>query len=63
MNTVPYTAALSCGIVGNMFKQYALTGNTDPKDVEYMLENNRNGQYSAAFGFHLDATNITSQFV
>ncbi len=61
MNTVPYTAALSCGIVGNMFKQYALTGNTDPKDVEYMLENNRNGQYSAAFGFHLDATNITSQ--
>lgn len=61
MNTVPYTAALSCGIVGNMFKQYALRGNTDPKDVDYMLENNKNGQYSSAFGFHLDAANITSQ--
>jgi len=61
MNTVPYTAALSCGIVGNMFKQYALKGNTDPKDVAYMQQNNENGQYSSAFGFHLDAANITSQ--
>jgi len=61
MNTVPYTAALSCGIVGNMFKQYALKGNTDPKDVDYMQENNKNATYSPAFGFHLDATNLTSQ--
>ncbi len=61
MNTVPYTAALSCGIVGNMFKQYALRGNTDPKDVEYMLQNNADARYSAAFGFHLDAANLTSQ--
>jgi putative aldouronate transport system substrate-binding protein len=61
MNTVPYTAALSCGIVGNMFKQYALKGNTDPKDVNYMQQNNTDAQYSPAFGFHLDAANITSQ--
>lgn len=61
MNTVPYTAALSCGIVGNMFKQYALRGNTDPKDVDYMLQSNKDAQYSAAFGFHLDAANLTSQ--
>jgi putative aldouronate transport system substrate-binding protein len=61
MNTVPYTAALSCGIVGNMFKQYALRGNTDPKDVDYMLQNNKDAQYSAAFGFHLDASDLTSQ--
>ena len=61
MNTVPYTAALSCGIVGNMFKQYAMRGNTDPKDVAYMQENNENAQFSAAFGFKLDAANITTQ--
>jgi len=61
MNTVPYTAALSCGIVGNMFKQYALKGNTDPRDVTYMQDNNANAQYSPAFGFHLDASSITSQ--
>lgn len=61
MNTVPYTAALSCGIVGNMFKQYAMKGNTDPKDVTYMQESNKNAQYSAAFGFKLDAENISSQ--
>ncbi len=61
MNTVPYTAALSCGIVGNMFKQYAMRGNTDPKDVTYMQDNNKNAQYSGAFGFKLDAANITSQ--
>lgn len=61
MNTVPYTAALSCGIVGNMFKQYALKGNTDPKDVEYMQQNNKSATYSSAFGFHMDAANITSQ--
>jgi putative aldouronate transport system substrate-binding protein len=44
-----------------MFKQYVLKGNTDPRDVDYMLENNKNAVFSPAFGFHLDATNITSQ--
>jgi putative aldouronate transport system substrate-binding protein len=61
MNTVPYTAALTCGILGNMFKQYALTGNTDPSDVAYMQENNNSAAYSAAFGFKLETSKISSQ--
>ena len=61
MNTVPYTAALSCGIVGNMFKQYAMNGNTNIADISYQLENNKNATFSPAFGFHMDATNLTSQ--
>lgn len=61
MNTVPYTALLSCGIVGNMFKQYAMQGNTKADDIKYMEDNNNNGTYSPAFGFKMDASKITSQ--
>lgn len=59
-NTVPYTAQLSCGIVGNQFIQYAMAG-TDMADLELMLEENKNSAVSPALGFTFDNSSVSNE--
>ncbi len=59
-NTVPYTAQLSCGIVGNQFIQYAMVG-TDMADMKLMLSENKNSALSPAFGFTFDNSSVSNE--
>ena len=59
-NTVPYTAQLSCGIVGNQFIQYAMVG-TDMSDMQLMLDENKNSKLSPAFGFTFDNSSVSNE--
>lgn len=59
-NTVPYTAQLSCGIVGNQFIQYAMAG-TDMADLQLMLEENQNSAVSPALGFTFDNSSVSNE--
>jgi putative aldouronate transport system substrate-binding protein len=59
-NTVPYTAQLSCGIVGNQFIQYAMAG-TDMADLQLMLEENQNSAVSPALGFTFDNSIVSNE--
>lgn len=59
-NTVPYTAQLSCGIVGNQFIQYAMAG-TDMTDLQLMLEENKNSAVSPALGFTFDNSSVSNE--
>ncbi|MBC7249143.1 MAG: extracellular solute-binding protein, partial [Anaerolineae bacterium] len=56
-STVPYTAQLSCGIVGNQFIQYQMEG-TDMADLQLMLDENRNSAMSPAMGFTFDSSSV-----
>lgn len=60
-STVPYTAQLSCGIVGNQFIQYQMEG-TDMADLQLMLEENRNSAMSPAMGFTFDSTSVVNEY-
>jgi putative aldouronate transport system substrate-binding protein len=59
-NTVPYTAQLSCGIVGNQFIQYQMEG-TDMEDLKLWDYENKNSAYSPAFGFTFDNSSVTNE--
>lgn len=61
MNTVPYTAQLSCGILGNQFLMYAIEGGTSTSDISFMKKNMDNAVYSPVFGFQVDVSSITTQ--
>lgn len=61
MMTVPYTAALSCGILGNQFIMSAMKGSTEVSDVPFMKENIENAKKSPLFGFSFDTTNVANQ--
>lgn len=61
MSSVPYTAAYSCGIVGNQFIMYALEGNTKPEDVTFMKEKTATAKYSPIYGFNPDTSNVKAE--
>ena len=60
-STVPYTAQLSCGTLGNYFKMYPMEG-TDPNSVAWELEQNKSAKTSPAMGFTFDAGNLKTQY-
>jgi len=59
-NTVPYTAQLSCGIIGNQFIQYAMEG-TDMEDLKLWDYENKNSAFSPAFGFTFDNSSVSNE--
>lgn len=61
MNSVPYTAQLSCGILGNQFIMYAIEGGTSPADISFMKENMDKAVYSPVFGYQIDVTPVSTQ--
>jgi len=60
-STVPYTAQLSCGTLGNFFNMYVLAG-TDPASLEWELEQNKVAKTSPAMGFTFDSSNVKTQY-
>lgn len=59
--TVPYTAQLSCGIVGNQFKQFIMEG-TNPDSAAKELDMNLNAKSSKAFGFMFDNEKVKNEY-
>jgi putative aldouronate transport system substrate-binding protein len=59
--TVPYTAQLSCGTLGNFFKMYPMQG-TDPASLEWELEQNKAAKTSPAMGFTFDSSSLKTQY-
>ena len=59
--TVPYTAQISCGVVGNQFIQYLPVGSSY-ESLEWELEQNRTADTSPAMGFSFDSANYTTQY-
>lgn len=59
--TVPYTAQLSCGTMGNFFKMYPMAG-TDPESLKWEEEQNRVSKKSPAMGFTFDAGQLKTQY-
>lgn len=60
-NTVPYTAQLSSGIVGNMFNQFALEGQSIA-DMKLMESENSSSAKSKAFGFTFDSSSLKAEY-
>ncbi|MGN6711609.1 ABC transporter substrate-binding protein [Anaerocolumna jejuensis] len=60
-STVPYTAQLSCGIIGSQFAQYTLKG-TDKESLKLMEEENKNAASSKAFGFIFDSSPVKNEY-
>lgn len=59
--TVPYTAQLSCGTLGNYFIMYPMAG-TSKESLVWELEQNQNADVSPAMGFSFDATAFRTQY-
>lgn len=59
--TVPYTAQLSCGTLGNFFKMFPMEG-TDPASIEWELEQNKTAKTSPAMGFTFDSKKLKTQY-
>ena len=60
-STVPYTAQLSCGVLGNFFIQWPLQGSGSVESLAWEDEQNHNAPASPAMGFTFDATNVRTQ--
>lgn len=60
-NSVPYTAQLSCGIIGNMFNQYAMQGQST-NDLKLMDSENKSSVKSKAFGFTFDSSPVKTEY-
>ncbi len=59
--TVPYSAQLSCGTLGNFFMMYPTAG-TDPASLEWELEQNKVAPTSPAMGFTFDSSKLKTQY-
>ena len=59
--TVPYTAQLSCGTLGNFFKMYPMEG-TDPEALKWEMEQNKTAKTSPAMGFTFDSSKLKTQY-
>lgn len=59
--TVPYTAQLSCGTLGNFFIMYQPAG-TNPESLEWELEQNKSAKTSVAMGFTFDSSKLKTQY-
>jgi len=60
-STVPYTAQLSCGTLGNFFKMYQM-GVANDASLEWELEQNQTATTSPAMGFTFDASSVKTQY-
>ena len=59
--TVPYTAQLSCGTLGNFFNMYPM-GGTSAESLEWELKQNKEAKTSVAMGFTFDNSRVKSQY-
>lgn len=59
--TVPYTAQLSCGTLGNFFLMYPTAG-TDRHLLDWELEQNKTAKTSPAMGFTFDSSSVKTQY-
>lgn len=59
--TVPYTAQLSCGTLGNFFKMYPTAG-TSVESLEWELEQNQTAKTSPAMGFTFDSSVVKLEY-
>ncbi len=59
--TVPYTAQLSCGTLGNFFIMHPMQG-TSSASLDWELEQNKNAKTSVAMGFTFDSSPVKSQY-
>ena len=59
--TVPYTAQLSCGTLGNFFLMYTMEG-TNPDSLAWELDQNKNAKTSAALGFTYDNSRVKTAY-
>ncbi len=57
-STVPYTAGLSCGVVGNFFEMYG----SKEEELAWELEQNKSCKTSPAMGFVYNNANVTTQY-
>lgn len=60
--TVPYTAQLSCGVLGNFFIQWPLEGSGSAESLAWENEQNHNAPSSPAMGFTFDASKVQTQY-
>jgi ABC-type glycerol-3-phosphate transport system substrate-binding protein len=60
-STVPYTAQLSCGTLGNFFIMYPMQG-TNPAALDFELEQNKNAKTSVAMGFTFDSSSVKTEY-
>ena len=58
---VSYTAALSCGLLGNEFNDYLLEGQS-AADLKLMAKENKTASRSKAFGFTFDSGSVKTQY-
>ena len=59
--TVPYTAQLSCGTLGNFFIMYPMAG-TNVDSLAWELEQNQNAKTSVAMGFTFDNSAVKTEY-
>lgn len=59
--TVPYTAQLSCGMVGNYFIMHPMAGNSK-ESLAWEQEQNQNAAVSPAMGFSFDSAAYKTQY-
>ncbi len=59
--TVPYTAQLSCGTLGNFFKMFPMQG-TDPASLTWEEQQNKDAKKSPAMGFTFDSSTLKTQY-
>ena len=59
--TVPYTAQLSCGTLGNFFLMYPMAG-TNTDSLAWELEQNKNAKTSVAMGFTFDNSSVKTEY-
>ena len=59
--TVPYTAQLSCGTLGNFFIMYPMAG-TNPDSLVWEMEQNQNAKTSVAMGFTFDSSSVKTEY-
>ena len=60
-STVPYTAQLSCGTLGNFFIMYPMEG-TKVESLAWELDQNKNAELSIAMGFVFDNSNVVTEY-
>lgn len=59
--TVPYTAQLSCGTLGNYFLMYPMVG-TDKNSLLWEQEQNEKAKRSPAIGFTFDSSTVKTEY-
>lgn len=59
--TVPYTAQLSCGTLGNFFLMYPMVG-TNKESLAWEEEQNQKAKRSPAMGFTFDSSSVKTEY-